>query len=148
VKALSDPAASPQTAAFHAAQAREGTAYFEIPLPWAPNNPLQMWVESDRDPRNAGQGGDGDTQRVLLGLSFSNLGETRLGIARSSGNLQVRVWTEHPERVEAAKADMEAELQDLGGQVDLKVLRLTPGPGGTVPSLRSQVAGSTLQALG
>jgi hypothetical protein len=147
LKALADPAASPQSAPFHAAQAREGTAYFEIPLPWAPNSPLQMWVESDRDPRDP-KGDRSDTQRVLLGLSFSNLGETRLGIARSGGNLQVRVWTEHPEPLEGCRAAMAAELEDLGGSVDLKIFRLAPGPGGTVPSLRSQVAGSTLQALG
>jgi len=147
VKALSDPAISPQAAPFHAAQAKEGTAFYEIPLPWAPQSPLQMWVESDRDPREPG-GAQVGTQRVLLGLSFSNLGETRLGLARSPAGLQVRVWTEHPELLEASRAGVEAELQDLGGSVDLKVIRLSPGPGGAIPSLRSQVTGATLQAMG
>ena len=147
VKALSDPAVAPQSAPFHAAQAKEGTAFYEIPLPWAPQSPLQTWVESDRRPRDQG-GAPVETQRVLLGLSFSNLGETRLGLARGPAGLQVRVWTEHPELLEASLASMEADLKDLGGSVDLKVLRLNPGPGGAIPSLRSQVTGATLQAMG
>jgi len=32
--------------------------------------------------------------------------------------------------------------------VDLKIMALSPGPGGTIPSLRSQVTGATLEALG
>jgi len=148
VKVLSDPATSPQGAAFHAAQAKEGTAFYEIPLPWAPQHPLQMWVE-DRDPRDRGQGqAEDDTRRVLLGLSFSNLGETRLGIAKSGGNLQVRVWAEHPDRLEETRAAVQGELEELGSSVDLKIMALNPGPGGTIPSLRSQVTGATLQALG
>ena len=85
---------------------------------------------------------------MLLGLSFTNLGETRLGLARGPSGLQVRVWTEHPERLEASQAAVEAELKELGGSVDLKIIRLSPGPGGTIPSLRSQVTGATLQAMG
>jgi hypothetical protein len=147
IKTLNDPSASPQTAAFHAAQAKEGTAFYEIPLPWAPQHPLQMWVESDRDPGNPRKD-QPDNQRVLLGLAFSNRGETRLGLQRSAGNLQVRVWTEHPELLEASRSSVEGELQDLGGNVDLKIMALTPGPGGAIPSLRSQVTGATLEALG
>jgi hypothetical protein len=147
VKVLSDPATVPQSAAFHAAQAKEGTAFYEIPLPWSPQHPLQMWLESDRDPRDPGQPG-AETHRVLLGLAFSNLGETRLGLAKSGANLQVRVWAEHPEGLEATREAMESELKDLGSTVDLKILRLDPGPGGTIPSLRSEVTGTTLHALG
>jgi len=147
IKTLNDPSVSPQGAPFHAAQAKEGTAFYEIPLPWAPQHPLQMWVESDRNPKDPRQS-QPDSQRVLLGLSFTNLGETRLGIARNGGNLQVRVWTEHPELLEASRSAVEAELQDLGGSVDLKVMALSPGPGGAIPSLRSQLAGPTLEALG
>jgi hypothetical protein len=147
IKALSDPKVSPQGAPFHAAQAKEGTAFFELPLPWAPQHPLQMWVESDRRPRDQAKGGQ-ETRRVLLGLSFTNLGETRLGLAQSPGHLQVRVWAEHPERLAAAVDEITAELQQLGSQVDLKVLRLAPGQGGAIPSVRSLVAGSTLEALG
>ncbi|MDR3671303.1 MAG: hypothetical protein P4L36_10675 [Holophaga sp.] len=147
IKTLNDPAAAPQGAAFHAAQAKEGTAFYEIPLPWAPQHPLQMWVESDRDPEGKGQPQD-STKRVLLGLSFSNLGETRLGIAKGPAGLQVRVWAEHPEQLEAARDAVAGELEDLGDKVDLKILPLHPGPGGVIPSLRSQVTGSTLEALG
>jgi hypothetical protein len=147
VKALADPAVSPQAAPFHAAQAQEGTGFFELPLPWAPGQTLQMWLESDRDARDP-DGKPAPTQRVLLGLAFSNLGETRVGIAKSGENLQVRVWTEHPEPVLAAQAGMESELRELGGKVDLKVLPLAPGPGGAVATIRGQIAGSGLQALG
>jgi hypothetical protein len=146
IKTLNDPSVSPQGAPFHAAQAKEGTAFYEIPLPWAPQHPLQMWVESDRNPKDSRN--QPDSQRVLLGLSFSNLGETRLGIARNGANLQVRVWTEHPELLEASQSAVEAELQDLGGSVDLKIMALSAGPGGAIPSLRSQVTGPTLEALG
>jgi len=147
IKALNDPSVSPQAASFHAAQAKEGTAFYELPLPWAPQHPLQMWVESDRNPKDQGQA-QPETQRVLLGLAFSNLGETRLGIVKSGAGLQVRVWTEHPELLQDSAAAVETELQDLGSSVDLKILKLTPGPGGTIPSLRSQVTGATLEALG
>jgi hypothetical protein len=147
IKTLNDPAAAPQGAAFHAAQAREGTAFYEIPLPWAPQHPLQMWVESDRDPDAKGKG-QAETRRVLLGLSFSSLGETRLGIAKGPAGLQVRVWAEHPELLEASRASVEGELTDLGDRVDLKIMPLSPGPGGTIPSLRSQLTGATLEALG
>jgi hypothetical protein len=84
----------------------------------------------------------------MLGLAFTNLGETRLGIARSGANLQVRVWTEHPELLAASKDAVEGELKDLGGTVDLKIMALNPGPGGNIPSLRSQLAGTSLEALG
>jgi hypothetical protein len=106
-----------------------------------------MWMESDRDPKDQGNT-QPETQRVLLGLSFSNLGETRLGIARSPAGLQVRVWTEHPELLEASRSAVASELEDLGSTVDLKIMALNPGPGGTIPSLRSQVAGASLEALG
>jgi hypothetical protein len=84
---------------------------------------------------------------VLLGLSFSNLGETRLGIAKGDAGLQVRVWTEHPELLEASRSAVEGELGELGDSVDLKIMALTPGPAG-IPSLRSQVTGATLEAMG
>ena len=147
VKTLADPATAPQGAAFHAAQGKEGTGYFEIPLPWAPEGPLQLWMESERDPRDPDDAQE-EAQRVLLGLSFTNLGETRLGIARRGTDLRVRVWTEHPELLQAAQGAMEAELRDLGATVDLRILPLHPGPDGTIPSLRSQVTGSNLQAMG
>jgi hypothetical protein len=146
IKTLNDPGAAPG-AAFHAAQAKEGTAFYELPLPWAPQHPLQMWVESDGDPKGKGQSQE-PSKRVLLGLSFSNLGETRLGIAKGPAGLQVRVWAEHPEPLEAARDAVAGELEELGDKVDLKIMALHPGPGGVIPSLRSQVTGATLEALG
>ena len=146
VRALNDPAASPREAPFHAAQAKEGTAFYEIPLPWAPQSPMQLWVESDRD---QGRGNDQEpTRTVLLGLKFTRLGETRLGLAKGPAGLQVRVWAEHPECLAGAKEQVETELQALGGAVDLTILPLRPGPGGFVPSLRSLVTGPTVQFLG
>jgi hypothetical protein len=146
VKTLSDPVASPREAPFHAAQAKEGTAFFEIPLPWSPQNPLQMWVESDQEGK--GGGPKGETRTVLLGLKFTRLGETRLGIAKGPAGLQVRVWTEHPELFAPGLGQVEEELKALGTSVDLKVLPLQPGPGGYIPSLRSLVTGPTLEVLG
>jgi hypothetical protein len=106
-----------------------------------------MWLESDRDPKGQGDPRE-ETQRVLLGLTFTRLGETRVGLARRGADLRVRVWTEHPELLESSRSEVEAELRDLGGSVDLQILPLAPGADGTIPTVRSQVAGTTLQALG
>ncbi len=146
VSTLTNPTASPQEAPFHALQAKEGTAFFEIPLPWAQASPLQIWVEADapedrRSPRDA-------TKRVLLGLAFSHLGETRLGMAQGTFGLQIRIWTEHPETLEAERRSIEEELQTLGKPVDLKIHTLTYNADGTIPSIRSLVVGPSLSALG
>lgn len=146
-RTLADPALSPQEAAFHAAQGREGTALFEVPLPWSPGSHLQMWVEQDGGRRRGGGNGE-DASRVLLGLNFSRLGETRLGIARGPEGLQVRVWAEHPALLAAAGPGMEAELGTLGLPVDLKILPLEPDPGGGIPTIRSLAQGATFQVLG
>ena len=146
VRTLSDPAASPREAPFHAAQAKEGTAFYELPLPWAPQTPLQVWVEADRKGKEGGR--QDETRTVLVGLKFTRLGETRLGVAKGPAGLQVRVWTEHPELLASATEAMEKELGALGPAVDLKILPLRPGPGGFVPSLRSLVTGPTMQMLG
>jgi hypothetical protein len=144
VQTLADPIASPREAAFHALQAKEGTAFFELPLPWAQASPLQLWVEGDA-PEERKSGGE-PTRRVLLGLTFSSLGETRLGLAQGSFGLQVRVWTEQPEALEPER--LKQELEELGKPVDLKIYALTYGPDGTIPSLRSLVTGPSLRALG
>ncbi len=146
VATLSNPAISPREATFHALQAKEGTAFFEIPLPWAQASPLQVWVESDA-PEERG-GGQDTTKRVLLGLRFSALGETRLGMAQGSFGLQIRIWTEHPEALENEKERMKKELEDLGKTVDLRIYTLTYGPDGTIPTIRSRVVGPSLSALG
>jgi hypothetical protein len=146
VQTLSDPAVSPREAAFHALQAKEGTAYFELPLPWAQASPLQLWVEADapdehRSPQE-------DTKRVLLGLRFSRLGETRLGMAQGGFGLRIRVWTEHPEALEADRPHLEEELKALDKPFDLKIYALSPGPDGSILTVRSLAAGSSLSALG
>ena len=146
VKTLSDPAASPREAPFHAAQAKEGTAFYEIPLPWTPQSPMQMWVESDQEHKD--RGSPQETRTVLIGLKFTRLGETRLGIAKGPAGLQVRVWTEHPELLAATREQVETELKELSVAVDLRILPLQPGPGGFVPSLRSLVTGPSVQVLG
>ena len=147
VTTLSDPAISPREAAFHALQAKEGTAFFELPLPWAQASPLQIWVEADA-PEQEGRAGGAGTKRVLLGLRFSKLGETRLGLAQGSFGLQIRIWTEHPEALENGKESIKQALKDLGTSVDLRIYALTQGPDGTIPSVRSLVVGPSLRALG
>lgn len=141
LEVLSNPSTSPREAPFHALQAREGTAFFELPLPWQGNTPLQIWVESEAGDRKSGKEA---CQRILLGLKFSRLGETRIGMARTGRSLQVRIWTEHPEALESQQAELSEELKTLGAQVDLKILPLSSES----PSLRALVAGSSLQAMG
>jgi hypothetical protein len=143
LQTLSDPAASPREAPFHALQAREGTAFFEIPLPWSPQTPLQLWVESDAD-NQASKAGE-TTQRLLLGMNFSRLGETRVGMMRAAGRLQIRIWTEHPEMLADDLEALLSELEGLGSSVDLRVQAL---PESSAPPLRALVTGSTLQAMG
>jgi hypothetical protein len=148
MKTLSDPQASPREAAFHAAQAKEGTSLFELPLPWASQGTLQIWTEKDAEGKGGKGGKGGPTDRVLLGMSFTRLGETRLGIAKGPEGLQVRVWAEHPEALLKAQPGMEEELRELDLPVDLKILPLDPGAGGVIPSIRSLASGSTFQVLG
>lgn len=141
VEALADPQVSPREAPFHALQAKEGTAYFELPAPWLPQGTVQLWVESDSS--DPGRPEDG-TRRVFMGLHFSNLGDTRLGMELSGTNLRVRVWAEHPERLAAQEAALTKELQETGCQVSLRILPLAPGS----ESLRALAVGNSWQGLG
>ncbi|MCC6512382.1 MAG: hypothetical protein IT187_00115, partial [Geothrix sp.] len=51
MEALADPGTSPAESAFHRLQAKEGTGWFEIPLPWAPGaEPLRLWIEGEGAP--------------------------------------------------------------------------------------------------
>lgn len=145
LKALSDPAASPREAPFHALQAREGTAFFEVPLPWAPGSPLHLWVEEDGDPKAPNP--EAPVKRVLLGLHLTALGETRAGLAWGPKALAVRLWAEHPEALEAEAEALRADLAAEGAAVDLRIFRLDGGPEG-IPSLQALVAGRNLEALG
>lgn len=140
--ALADPAASPAEAAFHRLQAHEGTAWFELPLPWAAGSePLRLWVEGDPEP--AACPGEA-VQRVLLSVPFSALGEVRLGLEQRTAGLRVRIWVACPEVLDAGRAALEAELEGLGRPVDLQILPLPQG----AEDLRALAGATHLQALG
>jgi hypothetical protein len=142
VKTLADPAASPAESVFHRLQAKEGTGWFEVPLPWAPGaDPLRLWVERDK----ASAGSDADTvHRVFMSVPFSTLGEVRLGLEQRSAGLRVRLWLADPGQIEPLRGALEAELGTLGRPVDLKVLALPSG----APDLRALVGVLPLQAMG
>ena len=138
---LSDAVASPREAPFHALQAQEGTALFEIPLPWAPEGgPLRLWVESDAE----GDGPEEATRRVFLSVPFSALGEVRLGVERSRAGLRARLWLEDPGRIEPLRAELEAELASLGVPATLQIRPLPPA----APDLRALAGAPPLSALG
>ncbi|GLH70261.1 hypothetical protein GETHPA_17940 [Geothrix rubra] len=138
---LSDAVASPREAPFHALQAQEGTALFEIPLPWAPGaDPMRIWVEADA----AGGDAEEPTRRVFLSVPFSALGEVRLGVERNRAGLRARLWLEDPSRLEGLRAGLEAELSTLGVPATLQLLPLPTA----APDLRALAGGSSLSALG
>lgn len=142
MKTLADPAASPAEAPFHQLQAKEGTAWFELPLPWAPGaEPMRIWIEDD--PGAAGREDD-PVHRVLLSVPFTALGEVRLGLEQRSAGLRVRLWLQDPDQIAALRPEFERELTALGRPVDLQILALPPAS----PDLRSLAGGPPLQALG
>jgi hypothetical protein len=142
MKALADPATSPAESAFHRLQAKEGTGWFELPLPWAPGaEPLRIWIEGDRE---AAAGASDSIHRVFLSVPFSTLGEVRLGLEQRSAGLRVRLWLQDPSQVSALRPQLEAELTTLGRPVDLQVLALPPGS----PDLRALAGAQPLQAMG
>jgi hypothetical protein len=142
MKTLADPTTSPAEAAFHRLEAKEGTGWFELPLPWAPGaEPLRIWIEGERDP--AGSEKD-RVHRVFLSVPFSSLGEVRLGLEQRSAGLRARLWLTDPDQIAALRADLEAELATLGRPVHLQVLALPPG----TPDLRALAGANPLQAMG
>ena len=142
MKTLADPAASPDESTFHRLQAKEGTGWFELPLPWAPGaEPMRIWIEEDRDPS---AGGSDKVHRVFLSIPFSTLGEVRLGLEQRSAGLRVRLWVQDPQQVASIRQGLEAELASLGRPVDLKVFALPPG----TPDLRAMAGANPLQAMG
>ncbi len=146
VRALSDPGVSPREAPFHALQAKEGTAFFEIPLPWAGAKPLQLWVEEDSHDDSVP--GVEAPHRVLLALELSSLGELRVGLQSTPRALAVRIWAEHPGALDSFQAQLEAELRDSGKTIDLRILSLNSPAEGRIPDVRTLAMGSTLHALG
>ncbi len=142
MKTLANPATSPAEAPFHQLQAKEGTGWFEIPLPWAPGvEPLRIWIEDERDAAGTDAA---PAHRVFLSVPFSALGEVRLGLEQRSAGLRVRLWLQDPSQVAALRPELEAELRALGRPVDLQVLTLPPG----LPDLRAMAGASPLQAMG
>jgi len=142
MKTLADPAASPNESTFHQLQAKEGTGWFELPLPWAPGaEPMRIWIEEDRDPS---RGESDKVHRVFLSIPFSTLGEVRLGLEQRSVGLRVRLWVQDPQQVASIRQELEAELASLGRPVDLQVFALPPG----TPDLRAMAGANPLQAMG
>ncbi|MCE1205299.1 MAG: hypothetical protein LWW79_11925 [Holophagaceae bacterium] len=142
MKTLADPAASPAESAFHRLQAKEGTGWFEIPLPWAPGaEPLRLWIEGEGDASGAEPEA---VHRVFLSVPFSTLGEVRLGLEQRSAGLRVRLWLQDPGQIATLRQDLEAELASLGRPVDLQVFALPADS----PDLRALAGGSPLQAMG
>lgn len=143
LRALADPAASPAESAFHRLQAREGTGWFELPLPWAVGaEPLRLWIETDRD---ADSGAEKEpVHRVFLSVPFSALGDVRLGLEQRAAGLRARLWLQDPAQLAALRPALEAELATLGRPVDLQILPL-PDP---APDLRALAGGTPLSALG
>lgn len=142
MRTLADPAASPDGAAFHRLQAKEGTGWFEVPLPWAPGaEPLRIWIEDDS---GATTSAEDPVHRVFLSVPFSALGEVRMGLEQRHAGLRVRLWLEDPDQVDAMRPALEADLATLGKPVDLQVLALPPGS----PDLRALAGGPPLQAMG
>lgn len=142
LRALADPAASPAESAFHRLQAKEGTAWFELPLPWAGGEPLRLWVETDQE---APGGSDQEpVHRVFLSVPFSALGGVRLGLEQRASGLRARLWLADPTRLEAVRPALEAELAALGRPVELRILPLPEG----APDLRALAGGGSLSALG
>lgn len=138
---LSDAVASPREAPFHALQAQEGTALFEIPLPWAPGaDPLRIWVEADAE----GGTPEEAARRVFLSVPFSALGEVRLGVERNRAGLRARLWLEDPARLEPLQAELASELSTLGVPATVQILPLPPA----APDLRALAGGTPLSALG
>lgn len=142
VKALADPAASPEEAPFHQLQAREGTGLFELPLPWgAGAEPLRLWIEADQE-------GDGvvveSVHRVFLSVPFSSLGEVRVGLESRAAGLKARVWLRDPGQVSGLQETLQEALRSLGHPATLQILQLPEGG----PSLSALARGPSLQAMG
>lgn len=143
LRVLGDPQVSPQEAPFHILQAKEQSAFFELPLPGTAVQTLQLWVEwQEEGDAPAAAGGEAPV-RFLMGTRFSRLGETRVGFTAAAGHLAVRVWTEHPELLEPEVEALTRELEETGAHADLRVLPLESG----APSLRSLVSGRGWEGL-
>jgi hypothetical protein len=148
IKALVDPHVSPEEAFFHALATRENVNYFELPLPWSQGKNLEIWVE-DGNEENSGHGEKNKKKyRVLLALNFSAIGETRIGLESSSKLLSITIWAEKPRSIENELPQMRNELSAFGFDANISINSLVSGPDGTVPTIKSQIVGSSLHVLG
>jgi len=118
-------------------QAREQTAFFELPLPTGSAQTLQLWVEWQEEGEATERPAGEAPIRMLFGTRFTGLGETRVGLTATPGRLAVRIWTERPERVEPELEAMGQELMDTGVVPDLRVMPLDP----SAPTVRALVSG-------
>lgn len=100
MEALARPESSPAEAPFHRLQGKEGSALFELPLPWVPARPqIELWAE--RTPEEAGTD---PTSRVLLALDLGRTGELRVALQAGPGGTRAQV---------VAGAEVAAELATL-----------------------------------
>jgi len=142
MKTLADPAQSPVEAPFHQLQAKEGTALFEVPLPWAPDaHPMRVWIENQEGSQDPGPE---TVHRVFLSVPFTRLGEVRVGLEQRHSGLRVRLWAQDPAQLQASLPGLEAELASLGRPVDIRLLPLPQG----LPDLRALAGAPPLQAMG
>ena len=148
IKALVDPHVSPEEAFFHALAAKENVNYFELPLPWAQGRNLEIWVEDGNEESSAHDKKNKKKYRVLLALNFSAIGETRVGLESSSKLLSINVWAEKPQSIENELPQMRNELSALGFDANISINSLVSGPDGIVPTIKSQIVGSSLHVLG
>jgi hypothetical protein len=143
-RVLADPVASPREAPFHALQGLERTGFFELPIPWLPTGTLHLWAEWDDSEQGGAPAREGGVVRLLVGVAFSGLGETRIGLERAGNRLSVRVWAEHPELLQSELEPMTQELGALGIEAQVQVLPLPPDS----PTLRALAGGTAWEALG
>jgi hypothetical protein len=137
--ALADPRVSPREAPFHALQAREGTALFELPLPLPGlRGPVEFWVERDRE----GGGGADHPVRMLLALDLEGMGQVRLGVEKRGATIHADLWVDEERRSAVAQA-VEAELGDPP-PYPVRVL----GFHGPQPGLRRVAGAGAFGALG
>ncbi len=134
---LSHPEASPAEAPFHRLQAREGTALFEVPLPWTPDpGTLEIWAE-----REAVGSGREEVHRVLLALNLGRTGELRVALQSGPGGVQAQVVA-----TPAIAARLEPLLREELGEPS--PFPLTVRPATELPPRPRALAGTGLQALG
>lgn len=134
---LSRPEASPAEAPFHRLQAREGTALFEVPLPWTPDpGTLELWAEREAD----GSGRE-EVHRVLLALNLGRTGELRVALQSGPAGVQAQVVASP-----AVAARLEGLLRQELGEPSPFPLKVRAAA--ELPPRPRALAGTGLQALG